>query len=425
MGAVYEAERVDAPERVAVKMLRNIRDEAQSDKRFLREIRAASAIHDDHVAKVLDAGVDDATRQHYLVMELLQGEDLQALITRLGPLSPDVALRIASQALRGLICAHEAHVVHRDLKPSNVFLARKPDGSITVKLVDFGIAKILTDSADRTALTRTGGLLGSPAYMSPEQVEDTRNVDPRTDLWSLGATVYCAIAGHPPHTIESLPKLLSAIGSRPVKRLDQVVPGVSPNVAKFVAGALTIDRNKRYSSAGTIGEALPSLPPTGDSIHVDMLVPLPNDDRGLLVRTMPQNSGPRPFLRAKLETVSSIKQPESGWPLQAESGTKQPESGWPLQVESGSLPRRLPLRRIALAMGLAVSVVATIVLIAGSSRRPMIAPVPEGKRGIVLAGAFLGTDEGRHFCREPTGFESGQPVGSRASCNDEHVRKST
>jgi len=430
MGAVYEAEHVDTSERVAVKLLRDQYDQPETKARFRREALATADVHDKHIARVLDFGVDDSTQQHYLVMELLEGEDLQALITRLGPLPPALALRIASQALRGLECAHEARIVHRDVKPSNVFLAHGSEGAITVKLVDFGIAKILTDSANATALTKTGGLLGSPAYMSPEQVEDTRHVDHRTDLWSLGATLYCAIAGHPPHTIESLPKLLMAIGSRSPKPLEQVVPWVSSDIAKFVRAALTIDKDKRYASAAAMRQALAPLLPEGDSVRPDMLVPLPDEDRAVLVRTVAQSKGPlrilpqyeipertmpqdkvaEPFVapveipqRSRtgqdpgIVTASATVTRPASEPIESQSGTKQPEG-------------RGHLRRLTFAVGLTVTLAAAAMLVAASSRHPTIAPILDGKRGIVLTGAFLGTEEGKLFCHDLADFDTGQQV---------------
>src|SRR5262245_59665007 len=203
MGSVYEAEQVGAGQRVAVKVIGGAPGSAgEAEKRspdlvnrFQREAKAASAIDTEHIARVLDAGTDAKTNAPYLVMEYLDGEDLQHLIDRNGPLPPRVALKIVAQACVALDKAHTARVVHRDIKPANLFLARKAGGEVIVKLLDFGIAKIKGDPVrglKTSDLTNSGSILGSPLFMSPEQVQDMKTLDYRTDLWSLGVVLYCA-----------------------------------------------------------------------------------------------------------------------------------------------------------------------------------------------------------------------------------------
>src|SRR5262249_38663240 len=151
--------------------------------RFRREVRAAAAIATPHIVRVLDTGVDTASGTPFMVMEYLSGEDLQALLDRVGILSPEAASRIVAQACDGLARAHAAGIVHRDVKPANLFLAREEGGAITVKLLDFGIAKVRAGGSvegTTTGLTRTGGLLGSPHYMSPEQARGLRDIDHRS-----------------------------------------------------------------------------------------------------------------------------------------------------------------------------------------------------------------------------------------------------
>ena len=184
MGVVYEARHTGTGRRVAVKEI--LGDEVQHNEqlveRFHREARATGAIETQHIALVLDSGTDAATSHPYLVMEFLQGEDLQHLLARTGPLPEEVALRIVAQACTGLVRAHEAGVVHRDIKPANLFLARRDAGEIVVKVLDFGIARMKEVAApENRALTTTGLLLGSPLYMSPEQVLRPKDVDARTD----------------------------------------------------------------------------------------------------------------------------------------------------------------------------------------------------------------------------------------------------
>ena len=184
MGAVYEAQHVDTGRRLAVKVIHRELINDAILTRFEREARAAGAIETQHIAEVIDAGKDAASGTPYLVMEYLEGEDLQHLLERLGPLPPDLALRIAAQACLGLAKAHEVSVVHRDIKPGNIFLARREEGEIVVKIVDFGIAKIKAaqlGQGEGTGLTRTGTIVGTPLYMSPEQARGVRDLDARTD----------------------------------------------------------------------------------------------------------------------------------------------------------------------------------------------------------------------------------------------------
>src|SRR5580700_6132377 len=174
MGAVFEARNVQTSRSVAVKVIASALLAKGSDAaaRFRREVRATSALVTPHVVTVLDAGTDGATGDPYIVMELLVGEDLKQLVQRLGPIQPDVALRIVAQACAGLRAAHEAGIIHRDIKSANLFLARGGDGDVTIKIVDFGIAKVVAGSGaggQSTELTHTGSMLGSPRYMSPEQ----------------------------------------------------------------------------------------------------------------------------------------------------------------------------------------------------------------------------------------------------------------
>ncbi|WP_437670258.1 protein kinase domain-containing protein [Sorangium sp. So ce131] len=279
MGAVYEAQHTGTFRRVAVKVIREhlIASRGGGAHRFRREARAAGAIESEHIVRILDSGDDELSGMLYLVMELLEGDDLQRLIRHVGPLEAEAALRIAAQALRGLARAHEAQVVHRDIKPANIFLARGEDGEITVKLLDFGIAKIKADALDMphtTGLTGTGSFLGSPLYMSPEQVENSRDVDFRSDLWSLGSALYCALSGQAPHeSAGSLSKLFVSICTSPVPPLHEVAPWVPREVAEVVHGALQIRPEDRYPSATAMLEALRPLLPDGLALRQDMLVP--------------------------------------------------------------------------------------------------------------------------------------------------------
>jgi eukaryotic-like serine/threonine-protein kinase len=293
MGCVYEAEHRETRARVAVKVLhRHLLDDPGGDgpHRFRREAEAARSIPGEHVVRVLDAGTDEPTGQLYLVTEYLEGEDLQRLLDRTGPLVPEAALRIGWQALAGLAGAHAARVVHRDVKPANIFLARQPGGDVVVKLLDFGIAKIRPDPFSLphgAALTTTGGILGSPLYMSPEQVQSSRDVDHRADLWSLGGVLYALLTGRAPHQhLASLGQLLVAVCVSPPPPLAEVAPWVSPAIAAVVHRVLQIEPDERYPSASAMLDAIRPLIPSG-ALTVEMLVPSGESARPVRVSSTP------------------------------------------------------------------------------------------------------------------------------------------
>lgn len=288
MGDVYEAEDTASGRRVAVKVIR-ADEEGLSEatvRRFQREAHAAMAVASEHIARVLDAGFDEDARAPYLVMELLPGEDLDAVLRRLGPLPPATALRIVGQACVGLAAAHEAGIVHRDIKPANLFLARgqEDDGRITVKLLDFGIAKVLAGTAGGLAsasLTSTGMMLGSALYMSPEQAQGLRGIDYRTDIWSLGVVLYAALTGREPHAGAGfLGDIILAICERPPAPVQERAPWVGPEVAAIVHDALRLAPEERMQSAGEMLGRIRGVLGGGLELGEEMLVALGEGERG-------------------------------------------------------------------------------------------------------------------------------------------------
>ncbi|MGD0528680.1 MAG: serine/threonine-protein kinase, partial [Polyangiaceae bacterium] len=222
MGVVVAATHVELDQQVAIKfLLPEAMRHPEVVERFLREAKVAARVKSEHVARVSDVGRatgegadDDGVP--FIVMEHLEGSDLAATIAASGRLPLDEACEIGLQACEGLAEVHAAGIVHRDLKPSNLFVTRRSDGSPCVKLLDFGISKLSAAGGESTgdpALTATATIMGSPSYMSPEQLRSTKEVDARTDVWALGAVLYEATTGKPAFRGETVPQVCFLIGS--------------------------------------------------------------------------------------------------------------------------------------------------------------------------------------------------------------------
>src|SRR5687767_8426993 len=227
MGSVWKAEHLGLRAPVAVKLIdQSIEMLPEALQRFLREAQAAASLRSPHVVQILDHGVDEGVP--FIVMELLEGESLASRLERVQRLSPAETARIITQVARAVARAHEAGIVHRDLKPDNIYLVRNDEEEIA-KVLDFGVAKATTHGMGAaTGATRTGSVLGTPYYMSPEQAEGAKGVDHRSDLWSLGVIAWECLLGTRPFESETLGGLLLAICPRdmPVpSRAGQVPPG--------------------------------------------------------------------------------------------------------------------------------------------------------------------------------------------------------
>ncbi len=212
MGVVLAARRAADGAQVAVKMLLGVATESRVE-RFMREARAAQSLTSEHVVRVFDFGVQHGVP--FMVMEHLAGGDLGARLASAGRLGVAEAVDLVLQACEGLAHAHRVGIVHRDIKPSNLFVTPGPDGAPLVKVLDFGIAKDLERAGDDIALTATRAVLGSPPYMSPEQVRRPRDVDARTDVWSLGATLYTMLVARPPFPGDHVGAVYAAIVADP------------------------------------------------------------------------------------------------------------------------------------------------------------------------------------------------------------------
>jgi serine/threonine-protein kinase len=278
MGAIYEADDPVLERRVAIKVL--LPEFARSRERLLRferEARAASKLKHRNIIDIydMDRAPDGSV---YLVQQLLDGRDLRQLLAERGRLQPDRALSIVIPILEALGVAHERGIVHRDLKPANIFLALEDDGTEVPKLIDFGIAKMLGGSSgsDDPLLTRAGMVIGTFAYMAPEQFRFDVAGDHRIDLWAMGAVLFEMIAGRPPFAppVDASDMVeLSSFGARlnekDAPRLDDAVEGIPPELATAVADALQRDRARRHPNARAVVEALRRVPTGSVTAPVD------------------------------------------------------------------------------------------------------------------------------------------------------------
>ncbi len=267
MGGVYEAEDLQAGRRVAVKVIhhRGFGRDPRLLARFHREARAAAAIDCEHVVRLHDSGTDEPTGAPFIVMELLDGEDLRSVLRRVKVLTVDASLRVAAQILRALEQAHAVRIVHRDIKPANIVLARVPP-RLVVKLLDFGIAKLLATSAEDepATLTATHDIVGTPVYMSPEQARGLKNIDFRSDLWSLGMVLYRCLAGRPGYDVQgSFAGFIAAVLAGPPEPLASVAPWVPVEVARVVHRALAVNPAERYPTAAEMLADIEALLPGG------------------------------------------------------------------------------------------------------------------------------------------------------------------
>jgi serine/threonine-protein kinase len=311
MGAVYEGRNASTLKRCAVKVLvsAEMASSGEAVKRFFREARASSVLESDHIVQIFDSGSDPKTGFPYMVMELLNGQDLEHVLRDKGALQPLVAAKLMLQAAMGLAKAHEQHTVHRDIKPANIYLTRRESGELVVKILDFGIAKVKMEKFSETSagLTRDGSMLGTPLYMSPEQAKGAPNIDVRSDVWSLGIVLYELLSGALPYAdANSLGELMVAIITADLPLIQDKAPWVPPELAEITHRAISRDINRRFQSAGELRDALAAIVPDGARITPDMLQGIdPNHRAYVAPRLQMTDDG---MLRATTRTGLAVTQ---------------------------------------------------------------------------------------------------------------------
>jgi eukaryotic-like serine/threonine-protein kinase len=277
---VFEAEHLRLGKSFAVKVLRPELDTSRlTAQRFRREAKAVARLHSEHIVSVADCGeLDDGAP--YLVMELLQGEDLRSLLDREGSLSVRRAVALIIEACRGLTVVHDAGLVHRDLKPENLFVTRRSTGEDWCMVLDFGVAKL-----DASTSTAQGAIIGTLRYMAPEQLADSGAVNPSTDVYALGAILYECVSGKPVHHGDSAHELMFKIMNKEPQQLAVVCPHLPHGLARAVMSCLAKQPKSRPESAKQLASVLASVcspPPTEAS-----LLTLREDAAGALIPPTP------------------------------------------------------------------------------------------------------------------------------------------
>jgi serine/threonine-protein kinase len=377
MGVVLSATHLGLGQRVAIKVLTVPPDDARLDEareRFLREGRSTAALISDHVVRVYDVGTL-ADGSPFMVMELLRGQDLSRTLQQQGALPIELAVDCVRQAADAISAAHAQGIVHRDLKPSNLFLTQRSDGSPLVKVLDFGISKAMSAELDPItgSLTATRSVLGTPFYMSPEQVRDAKKVDARTDIWSLGLILHELLSASPAFEGTTLPGVCAAIAADPPAALRLKRPEVPVELEAIVLKCLEKDPARRFQSARELGDRL--APWSGRPLaSASSLGPLSDQT----IRSQPLfeaselHDGSTVSLSSDKGTLASAVFTQSGSRIVAATSGAHESSSLP-PTQRASRPTTAPQRhrRLTVGIGLAAcALVAALLWLRGGTEAP-------------------------------------------------------
>jgi serine/threonine-protein kinase len=261
MGVVVAAHHLQLDTKVAIKLLLpEMLEHPESLSRFEREARAAVRISSEHVARVLDVGALPSGTP-FIVMEFLEGTDLHALVRSQGPLPIEQAVEFVLMACIAVAEAHGLGIVHRDLKPANLFCVRRPDGQLSVKVLDFGISKQVDGIGASLSVTKTTAVMGSPLYMSPEQMRSAKSADARSDIWALGVILYELLSGHVPFLGETATEVAVKVSMEPPPSLRGHRPEVPEGLEAVVLKCLEKEGRRRYDNVAELAVALSPFAP--------------------------------------------------------------------------------------------------------------------------------------------------------------------
>ncbi|HKY40959.1 MAG TPA: serine/threonine-protein kinase [Polyangiaceae bacterium] len=314
MGVVVSARHLQLGQVVAIKLLTLPPDEDRRDEaiaRFLHEAQAAAKLQSDHVVRIYDVGQLDSGLP-FMVMELLSGTDLGTLLEKQGALPEPQAIDLLLQACAGVAEAHRMGIVHRDLKPSNLFVTTRSDGLPLLKVLDFGISKQLTDPTSgevAPTFTNTRTLMGSPNYMSPEQIRDARRVDGRTDVWALGIILQELITDAPVFRGESFPGICAAIVADPPMPVRAMRPDVSAALEQVIDRCLRKSPEQRFQSIAELVSALSSVGTRG-SISGEVIKPIVYSSHPRVTVSTSRSAGVQPASQWDAATISTHPEPD-------------------------------------------------------------------------------------------------------------------
>jgi serine/threonine-protein kinase len=397
MGVVFAARHVLTHQRVALKfLLLHPAHAEEQTQRFLNEARAAVQIQSEHVGRVVDFGTL-ASGAPYMVMELLDGQDLGALVASRGPLPVDDAVGYVLQACEALAEAHALGIVHRDLKPANLFLSFRRDGSPLVKVLDFGISRLnVDDDPNVPRLTQTRGALGSPLYMSPEQLLTPKDVDARSDLWSLGVVLYELLSASCPFHAETHEGLVVQIVTQAASPIDRFRSGLPPALLGVIARCLNKDRTARFGSIGELAAAL------GPFASADAQISVARASCELVAGRVSSSSvvpawTPSPPLSPALAAgaVGTDRATQHGWDTPGPAGRPTSSAGpW---VVAGALVAVVGLvlafvsHRVASPRRDSALAAPALVVSTASSATPVLTPATAASLGSVLGPTVAGS----------------------------------
>jgi serine/threonine-protein kinase len=380
MGVVLLVEHIELGQKMAIKLMTpGVIEDQQAVARFLREARSAAALQSEHVVRIFDVGTLESGSP-YMVMELLRGDDLSTVLLNSGRLEIREAVDYVLQACHAIAEAHAMGIVHRDLKPSNLFLARRSDGSPLVKVLDFGISKAMDADAGNpfsANLTATSAVMGSPLYMSPEQVRNAKQVDARADIWSLGVILHELLTGSPAFQADTLPGICAAIIADDPPLLRSLRPDAPAELEAVVARCLEKSVRSRFQTTRDLMLALRGFASSALRMNISAMPIAPTmKEAGISSRD------PQP---ASMDAASS------GRAVRSEDLTKVAPSqgavvpgavsiataGVAVGSSSPDLFKEKPRsRKPLLAGGIALGVVAAIALAIGTNRSQKPDPAP-------------------------------------------------
>ena len=389
MGSVWEAVNELTQRSFAIKLIHRMAvggDELRS--RMMREARAAGRLHHRNVIEVYDVG-ETAEGDPFLVMELLRGETMEALLQRKGQLSVSLTCAIGVEVSRALASAHDAGIIHRDLKPANIFLHHDPDRGVVVKVLDFGVSKVVSDQ--NASATTTGTAIGSPAYMSPEQAVGAPDIDARSDLWSVGVLLLEAASGAPAFDGDTVYAIVGNILHGDVPRLSARALNTDARLDGIIARCLLRDRGARFATARELAAQLETLlPASAEAVLEDL------EEEPTLAREAP--SEVRPGQDSVIATKAYVRpvHPDASDAMPAVTAGFQGQPNGVVELAPGSVTTRgtlggskLPIPLIVGVLAMALTgVIAIALLISFSSSStaeptatPTAQPVPIATTG--------------------------------------------